>query len=261
MSVNVTQSDHDQSVVVRFPATWLHIARGPRRDLDQILGDYPRADFAVDGTMFESTAGTDSFLLYDPSMGVDLPTRKANEGVTISVVNGVASARYGGVAEPGATVALQTWPSMVVNGRPQPHDTPANRERVWRLGIGVDSSGQIVVVMLIGAIIDLANRMAREGIVNGGYLDGGSSLAAEARGVFRRVHTAPSGSRIPGWILAVPPDGEPSSITTTGPNPQTLAGRAGAAVAEVNPLVLVAAGVTLAALLYVAVRTISGDKK
>ncbi len=244
----VEQAPHDQSVVVRYPASWLHIDRSnARRDLDQILGDNPRAVFAVDGTMFESTAGTDAFLLYDPSKGVNQPTRKPNEGMTISVVGGRAQGQYGGHMAQGATVAVQSWPSMVVDGRPVAHDTAANRERVWRLGIGADAHGGIVVVMLIGPMSALGERMAREGIINGGYLDGGSSLAADARGVFRRTHTAPSGVRIPGWILAVPPDGVRSEVVSHGSTEQAALVRH-----AMPPWVMPAAG-AVAALLVIAV--------
>ena len=215
MSLDVLQSARDSSVVVRFDASWLRYVRGPRRDLDQILGDNPRAVFAVDGTMFESHAGSDVLLNFDTITGVNVASRKPTEGMTIAVVNRIADAVYGGALPIGASVAIQTWPSLVRNGRVSASNVGTNVERVWRVGMGVTNTGRIAVVMLVGTMVDLANRMVSEGLVNAGYLDGGSSLAAEARGVFRRVHTAPSGSRVPGWVLAVPPDEAPDATLGT----------------------------------------------
>lgn len=237
MSVEVQQSDVSSAVVVRFEPSWLRYVRGPRRDLDQILGDNPRAVFAVDGTMFESTAGTDAFLIHDSVTGAHVPTQRPAEGMTIAVVDGVASGTYGGIMPPRATVAVQTWPSLVRDGVAVPHDTPANRERVWRVGMGVGRDGRIVVVMLVGSLLALSQRMVVEGVLNGGYLDGGSSLAAEARGVFRRVHTPPSGSRVPGWVLAVPPDSSPSVAPSPRPA-ATSSGLSAGKVAAVGGLAL-----------------------
>lgn len=215
--IEVRQSPTDQSVVVKFPPSWLHVVRGPVRDLDQVLGDYPSAMFAADGSMYNSAAGTDAFLWLDAAFNTRVPTKVPGEGMTISVVNGVATAAYGGVPASGASVAVQTWPSLVNQGVAVPHITAGNSERVWRIGMGVSRDGMIMVVMLVGSMLDLSNRMVREGMVNAGYLDGGSSLAAEARGVFRRAYTVPRGGSthlIPGWILAIPPNGETPTVVS-----------------------------------------------
>lgn len=224
----------ERDVTVLFPAPWLRVVRGARQGLPGILSDWPRALVAIDGPMFETTVGTDRFGVYDGVTGARHGSTLPAEGLTVSVAGGVAAGAYGWAVPPHASVALQTWPSLVRSGRPVYHDTAANRERVWRAGMGVHRDGRVVFVVLVGSMADLSDRMAAEGIVEGGYLDGGHSVALDVRDRLRRVHTAPNGSAVPTWVLVMPPDGVQASVVGAGGVPwRTIAlalGGTGAAV-------------------------------
>lgn len=215
-AVQVLRHAGTQGVTVLFPPSWFRVVRGARQNLTQTMGDRPRAVMAVDGHMFESTAGSDKFAALDTVNGVLHTSTLPHEGLTVSVVGGRARGVYGGELPRGATVALQTWPSLVLAGRVVPHDTAANRERVWRAGFGVHRDGRLVVVVMVGTMLALSQKMVAEGVTEGGYLDGGHSVALEVRDGVRRVHTAPDGSQVPTWILAQPPEGVTPSVQDSG---------------------------------------------
>ncbi len=206
----------ERDVTVLFPPTWLHVVRGARQALAGILSDWPRAVVAIDGPMFETTIGTDRFGVFDSVTGADHASSVPQEGLTVSVEQGQGRGAYGWAVPARASVAVQTWPSLVRDGRAVYHDTASNRERVWRAGMGVHRDGRIVLVVLVGSMADLADRMVAEGILNGGYLDGGHTVALDVRDRLRRVHTAPDGAAVPTWILAMPPTGVQAQVRGLG---------------------------------------------
>lgn len=234
----------------RFPGSWLHVVRGPRQTLPQILSDWPRALFVANGTMFESTAGHDRFGALDRELGVNHSSTIVDEGATIAVVGGRAVGAYGGRVPAGASVALQGWPSLVINGRPVYHPTAANNERVWRSGLGSLADGRVLYVALVGSLAMLSDRMAELGAVVAGYLDGGHSQGAELRGVGRRVHTAPDGAAVPTWVLAMPAQGDQGALSG-----QNSSGSSAATAATVGKVL---AGIGGALALGVAARAIFG---
>ncbi len=213
MNNAMTLEQDGTTVVARFPGSWLRLDRGPRRRLAEALAGRPRARFAVNGAMFTSRVGSDAFLLRDRAAGLDRPSSVPDEGATIWVRDGVAHGNYGGIAPDDAPVAVQGWPSLVVDGDVTATNVGTNAERDWRVGIGVDAAGRVLVVFLIGTMVALAERMRREGAIVAAYLDGGSSLGLGGDGVSRE---SPRVVPVPSWIYAEPPASRPSPYLWAG---------------------------------------------
>lgn len=204
----LTIVEDGNTVLVTFPPDWLHVARMNRVKADGALTALAGAQFVVNGVMLTSRLGTDKFLLRDTATGINIPSSVLDQGATVWVKDGVAGGAYGGSAPAGASVAIQGWPSLVVNGTVTATNTGTNSERDTREGIGVTSDGRILVVHVLGTMTDLANRMRDAGATTAAYLDGGSSSqlrAVTSAGIVRR--DSPRAVGIPTYIYAVPPSG------------------------------------------------------
>lgn len=185
------------ATVVLFPATWLHVMAGPARTSAEVFEAIPSAELAVNGPMYATATGP-QYLLRDRSQGVAIPSTRPTEGATVWVdAEGRAVGAYGTPVPESAVVAVQGWPSLVVDGAITATNTGTNIERVRRVGIGATADGSVLIVGLVGTMVTLASRMRAEGALVAAYLDGGSAYD---------LNQAPDIShRLPGWILAAPP--------------------------------------------------------
>lgn len=190
---------------MQFPATWLRVRHGARRTVDQARAESPRAAVLVDGPMFSPAGAVTEWTLRDRQTGASVAGTRAREGVVLLVEAGRAR-----VARPpapdSADVVVGLWPPLVEASRVVATDVGTNRERVWRVGVGATSTGDVVVVAHVGPMTGLARELVAAGAVGAGYTDGGSSSAVwvAGHGVVPALSAAP---RVPAWIAAEPPAG------------------------------------------------------
>lgn len=193
-----------------FGGDLLHIVRYPSPvDVARVMSDYPKAMAAMAAPMYSHT-GSGSCgggvkpctRQLDLSHGVNVgPTsRLANSGVLIQVVNGRASAKQGSSVDPTATVAIQTYPTLVWNGSPSGGGSESSVA-----GLGLLGDGRLIYLVASGgSLADLANLFISKGARYAGYCDAGSSAALYVRNEgWRGVHArAP---KLPAWVLAEGP--------------------------------------------------------
>lgn len=170
------------------------------------------------GPMFEIASGqprsypayNEARLLYlykDLSRGIDIPTVFPARGSTISVSNGVASHARGAVVAPGATFAIQGYPSMIQRGQ-NVSSTRLDLNAVGRACVGIHQDGSIVFAIGTMGIRPFSDKLIRLGVAEATYMDGGGSTEllgpATQIGLGRR--------RLPAYIIAA----APGAVTTIG---------------------------------------------
>lgn len=195
------------TVVASFPGDWLRLAEGAPRRAADVLAERGGARFAVNGPMFDARGP--QFLFRDVAAGISHGSHEPDQGVSVWVEGGRAHAAYGTSSIPaGAAVAVQGWPSLVVDGRVSATNVGTNSQRDTRAGIGVTADGRILIVTMVGTMVQLAERLVAAGAVAAGYLDGGSSLQVRGGGA---NSDSPRVAAVPLWILAEPPAATASS--------------------------------------------------
>jgi len=175
---------------------------------------------AIDGPMFDyccpDTCGNNYdryhcgkllFLHLDttrPGAEINIPSTRPNEGMTISVANGVASAEAGSVVAEGATVAVQLFPELVRESRNAatgPHSqVPLNTEVA---AVGTLSDGRVFFAYHphVSNMRHFAEILleANVGVAEAGYTDGGGSARLEVKGVM----VAGPNRRVLSFLVAV----------------------------------------------------------
>lgn len=178
---------------------------------DEAISLAPSAEAVANGPMFDTGPGTWAdyrygMVLYrhfDSSTGVDIPSSRSSQGMTISVMpDGTTSTAMGDAVAAGARVAVQFYPALVVNGVVQ---DVADESFPYVAAVVVMSDGRMGFV--VGRNMSLptfAQRLADAGAVQAGYTDGGGSAAIITPTVYvgssehRRVLT---------WLVARVPSG------------------------------------------------------
>ena len=179
-------------VVVAVDASTLGVVaarRGPnlvqlKRARDLAAGMYA----ALNGAMYADLGSTGRILyrVFDTQAGIDLPGSRRLDGITFSVVNGNVVVRSGANVQPGASVAVQTFPSLVRAGLAVPiADTESNRSRVWRAALvtGADPSRIGFAVARGSSLTDFRDKLIAARVQHAGYTDGGGSTSLVIEGV------------------------------------------------------------------------------
>lgn len=195
--------------VYKFSPAALGVYRTPQKvTAPQLLAEHPDVFMAAAAPMYSRTGSFSCpgpcTLLFDSRTGVNFPgaPQVQDSGVTISIVNGQAVAKQGATKVPGATVAVQGWPSLVWNGVP----TRKTNRYSSVAGLGLLRDGNLLyIVGASGSFAELADEFVRHGAVAALYTDASASAALYLRdGGWQGVHAggSPSGPRLPGWIVA-----------------------------------------------------------
>lgn len=170
------------------------------------------ADVILDGPMFANCNGGDyassqcavvRFQQIDLSSGMSFGTESQSEGITIAVVNGTAVAADGAQVPPGASVAIQCYPTLVRAGRNvADNNAGTNATAEMRAGVGILSDGRIVFAAGAVSMSGLASALIAAGAVEAGYTDGGGSTAMWLSDGQR--YGASEHRRVATWIIARP---------------------------------------------------------
>lgn len=190
---------------VSFPARALRLARYPTRvSPQQVLADMPNAVAVMAGPMYARTASRSCgggvkpcTRWLDSARGVDLVGPIADAGITISVVEGEATARPKNAVEPGAEVAIQLYPTIAWNGAARGTNTGESSVA----GLGLKRDGSLVYLVASGGSpLALGAELVARGAVAAGYCDAGSSAALYVRDEgYRGAHARDP--KLPGWLV------------------------------------------------------------
>jgi hypothetical protein len=182
-----------------------------------------------------SQCDTLSYAHYDAGTGLLIPGSFAGRGITIAAVDGHAQASSGDSYPPGASVAVQLYPSLIEAGRITASAT-VNLDRVWRSGLAILNTGQLAFVVGLLPMVDFAQALLDFGAVDAGYTDGGGSSALVTRdGVAGATEHRPVAS----WLIVKKPAGFFSSPGIMAPGKdRRLLLWSGAALAAVILLLL-----------------------
>lgn len=173
------------------------------------------AQAAINGNMFDTCAGQDlpsdnaghyrqsvcdipEYMVRDGNLSAPgiYPTR----GATISVVDGAAVVMRGANAPSNARVAIQGYPTLVLEGQRQ--DTAhggSNVERVYRSMLARMNDGQLALVAGVGTMDSIGDAMIAAGVRDAIYLDGGGStwLQTTEGGAYGASERRP----VPSWVV------------------------------------------------------------
>ena len=150
----------------------------------------------------------------DTASGVNFPSRKPSEGMTISVMpDGSTSVANGSTSAPGARVAVQGYPQLVVRG--SPITSFSNPTRTYRCAaLAVMSDGKLAfVVSTTLTLLEFSRQLAAAGARYAFYTDGGGSQSLETLSGYagssehRRVVT---------WLVIKPGGSAPSAGAPIG---------------------------------------------
>lgn len=211
--------------IAAFPASWLRAwARSiggnhtlpSSADEALVSGDAVACLDSVMFTICDDPAGTTesaryavsqcaspNYGLHDPETGLSIDAGSPDEGVTIAVVNGVASA-YGGATMPdGATFAAQLYPPLVRNGVVVASNTGDNATAEWRAALCILNDGRCAFAVAAKDMVSFATALLAAGATECGYSDGGGSARLAVAG--GPVYGASENRRVAAWFLARPP--------------------------------------------------------
>ena len=180
-------------ILRRGAAVWV-LADAKR--LGVVLGGPPPRGLAVAcGPMFDGVGPR--FALLDAARGVALETRARGLGSVVSVVDGVATLAPGGAPLPGAAVAVQGYPTMVVGGRASPVQSG---DRTRRVALAVmRGNRRVALVSFTGTNTDFTRELVEGGAVEAVYLDGGRAAYLAAEGVVLVDYQTPE--RSASWLV------------------------------------------------------------
>lgn len=203
-----------------FPASWLGVVVGRTSARDLFARDAAVA-VALDGPMFDD-AGRPQYLVAGP--GASAPSQFPDRGATLAV-DGSGRARVvsGGVAPAGSAVAVQGYPALV-RSRANVASREVDTSRRSRAALGVLADGTVFFAATRAAsMYAFAAALVALGAVDAAYTDGGSSTALLLRGESGPVVLvgdandtgahATDAKRLPSWLVARGPSGEPVHVT------------------------------------------------
>ncbi len=177
-----------------------------------------------------STCGIPNFMVFDSNSGVSAPGLSSNSssGVTISVVNGQASASPGNSPAGGAQVAVQCSITLVQNGQVSPTSSPFSG---WMAALAILSPTQLAFcVGPMGSMTAFANALIAVGATDAGYTDGSYSTAIGVAGdqIYGPLRSDGTHRQVPTWLVVNQAFDWVSLLVSA-----TLAGAAGYAAYEI----------------------------
>lgn len=207
----------DGLYLVAFPSQWLQLdVRGwsdRQRYSWQQVQRLPSLYAAIAGPMWHESGRTLA-MFWQPSKGINIASRVPRYGLSVNVFSdGSVQCAHGAKKFEHATLAVQGFPSLIEDRRPQPtteHDSGGE----WRsalvawpqhkwLGFAIGHMGMDV----------FRDRLLHRGIPWAVYTDGGSStnlVTPQARVGHPRPRT------LPGWLEAIAPPCGPSTAAKLG---------------------------------------------
>lgn len=231
MSVAISQAYG--ITLLAFDASWLHAWSRPIGH-GRVMPSHASEALAtgaaavVDGPMFamcDSPAGSteaqkyaasqcaqSNFGVFDAS-GIDLPSFRPDEGITIGSYGDAAFAVDGFVKPDGAVVAVQLYPPLVRNGANIASDVGSNATAEWRAGVALLGNGQVAFAAGAMSMTAFANALIESGATDAGYTDGGGSTRLAHGGSFVG---AAENRRVATWIVARPPTNTPAALVGLG---------------------------------------------
>lgn len=206
-----------------FSPAALGIARFTTKvPVSQVMAMDPSIIMAGAAPMYANTASRSCgggivpcTLLYDAARGVNFPSKFVSSGATFSVVNGRVIVKPGAVIAPGATVAVQGYPTIAWNGAAAGPSTGESSVA----GLGLLRNGNLLyMVAAAGSPRALGAEFVRRGAIAAVYMDAGASASLFLReGGWQGVHAGgATGPKIPGWIIATGGAAEPSLFDANG---------------------------------------------
>lgn len=211
--------------LVSFPASHLAVLRTtPPTTAAQALAMAPDAEAVLDGPMASwcpnvvhdystYTCGDPYYLLIDRLTGVVDPGLCSTCGLTFALKGGEVSAARGEHYPAGADLVVQTYPSLVEDGRAMQVQEGGIK---WRAAMGILSSGRMFfAVGEPGTMPDFAAALVRAGAQWAGYTDGGGSARLATR---TRWWGSSENRRLASWIVvrSTPRPGSEDSVGTVG---------------------------------------------
>jgi len=186
--------------LVIFEPSLLGLAASPKGNgqytpvrLSEVMAD-PLTLAALDGPMFHncdagaSYASSDCvnprFAELDKGVAILEPSDRGEAaiGVYLSVVDGRAEWSVSGPINTQASVGVQMYPSLVIDGRvPSLSVTGSNGQREGRAGVLGFANGEIAFAVGTDTLAGFGQRCRQTGAVWGGYTDGGGSTALAMR--------------------------------------------------------------------------------
>lgn len=183
--------------VVGTAVGWWVVGRASslRLQLGGAAPQVPAGGAVCSGPMFDGRGLR--FAFYD-ARGVHVASRAPGDGRTLAVVEGRARASAGGSIPPGASVAVQGYPSLVEGGRPV--DCQEGERGRRRLAWAILDGDRVALVGVVGTMWTLRGELVRGGAREAAYLDGGG--AAEFRAAGGRPDWRHEDRERPaGWVL------------------------------------------------------------
>lgn len=182
---------------------------------EEVLG-MSGAIAALDGPEFDNCAGQDlppgnaaayaasqcgypRFLVLDQGRGVSFEGTSPGDGLTVSIIGGQASVQRGSSVAPGASVAVQLFPALVLNGQVVVSNNGSNAISERRAALAVISPTQLAFVIGASDMVTFASAIRRMGAVHAGYTDGGGSTSLVLP---QEIHGASERRRTPTWLVA-----------------------------------------------------------
>ncbi len=127
-----------------------------------------------------------------------------DRGMTFSVLgDGSVRVLHGDHAVQGAKVAIQTYPSLVQDGRSVVASS-SNTDIVWRSALVRLRDGRMAFAVMIATMSSFADALVDAGALDAGYTDGGGSTAAVT--VDGRAGSS-EGRPVPSWLVVRKPSG------------------------------------------------------
>lgn len=211
-SIAVVQSSG--VTMLKIPPSWCGIeldlsgqnASRPEVGID-IVRRIPNVQALVCGPMFDPTGNYSTYqgarLLYrylDTRSGINIPGSFPRRGSTISVADGIAYHNRGSTIQPGATFAIQGYPSMIEEGR-NVSSLRNDRNATGRACVGRHVDGSVIFAAGTMGIWEMSNLLIQMGVHGATYMDGGGSTALYGGGVSLGMNRR----RLPSYVIAVPP--------------------------------------------------------
>lgn len=138
-----------------------------------------------------SQCGYPQFLVQGSSIAH--PGSRPTEGHTLSVVGGSISIAEGAQPVPGASVAVQLWPPLVIDSQIVASNVGGNATVERRAALAVFPGNTLAFIVGVGDMFSFAAAIQALGATFAGYTDGGGSAA---------LVPGPSGTRpVPTWLI------------------------------------------------------------
>lgn len=206
--------------VVSFPPQDLRLevdlldGRATRPETAAQVIDRIRPDAICAGPMFEFFQSGSNYATYDIARliyryldvqsSVNVASSYPTRGGTISVVGNVAAFNRGDGIQPGSTVAIQGYPSLVEEGR-NVANASIDTHAEGRCAVGILNTGEVFFALATLGMYEFARQLIAAGAMWAIYTDGGGSATLFAKNAFS---IGLSARRLPCYLMAIRPTSE-----------------------------------------------------